>query len=107
MNKSEELAAKAARLRQRQDKAQDSTYVPTEARKAPRAVRVKPVRLTVDVPLADHAALAHWCLEAAQELGVARVHGQELVRALLKKALSDPDLRQHVTSDVAALRETQ
>ena len=105
MSRTEELAAKAARLRDRQNAAESSTSVPTEVRS--RGVRVRPVRLTVDVPPADHAALARWCLEAAQELGVARVHGQELVRALLRRALADAELREQVTRDVAAQRAAQ
>ncbi len=72
-----------------------------------RAVRVRPVRLTVDVSPADHNALARWCLDAAGELGVPRVHGQELVRALLRRALTDRSLREAVLDDVAAIRSTQ
>ncbi len=72
-----------------------------------RAVRVRPVRLTVDVSPADHNALARWCLDAAGELGVPRVHGQELVRALLRRALTDRSLRDAVLDDVAAIRSTQ
>ncbi len=72
-----------------------------------RAVRVRPVRLTVDVSPADHNALARWCLDAAGELGVPRVHGQELVRALLRRALTDRSLREAVLDDVAAIRSMQ
>jgi hypothetical protein len=69
-------------------------------------VRVRPVRLTVDVAPADHAALARWCLDASGELGVARVHGQELIRALLHRVLHDVELRDAVTADVAAARHS-
>lgn len=102
MSRTEELAAKAARLKDRQDAAGvGSTSVATGVRTA---VRVRPVRLTVDVAPADHAALARWCLDAAAELGVARVHGQELIRALLQRALRDAELRDATTAAVAATR---
>lgn len=131
MSKAEELAAKAARIRERQaaaavepltsgdpglsEQASASSPhagAPTNARR-PRAdassptVRVRPVRLTVDVAPADHAALARWCLDAAGELGLARVAGQELVRSLLRRALEDQTLRAEITNEVGRVRATQ
>jgi len=102
MTRESDLAAKADRLRARQAAPSD-----TETSEAPRAaapVRVRPVRLTVDVSPADHAALNRWCLDAAAELGTARVAGQEIVRALLARALTDPAMRTLVVADIAEQR---
>lgn len=70
-------------------------------------VRTRPVRLTVDVSPADHAALARLALEAAAELGLARVHGQEIVRALLHRMLGDPDLQRQIMTDIEMNRRTR
>ena len=64
------------------------------------AVRVRPVRLTVDVPPADHAALRRHLLDAAVELGVARVDGQDVMRALLRRYLGEEHLRRHILADL-------
>lgn len=101
MSRAEELAAKAARLKQQQHDKETRSSVPTEVR-APSEIRVRPVRLTLDVAPADHAALARWSLDASAELGRARVAGQELMRALLRRALADPELRRLVVDDIAA-----
>jgi hypothetical protein len=69
-------------------------------------VRTRPVRLTVDVAPAEHAALGRLALDAAAELGLARIHGQEIVRALIRRLLADPQLRREVLADVAEQRRT-
>lgn len=137
MSRAEDLAAKAARLRaaqapkpqqaptagseqppaERPAEPQAPQYVSTSVpddqrppralRQATQQVRTRPVRLTVDVSPADHAALAHLALDAAAELGLARVHGQEIVRALIHRMLSEPDLQTHVLADIAAARRTR
>lgn len=129
MTKAEELAAKAARIRQQAEASKSAAASTTESRtsvptdlstselsdgpsrrevKTPAtpSVRVKPVRLTVDVSPADHAALLRWCLDAASDLGVARVSGQALIRAMLRQALSSATVRADITSEVGRLRET-
>jgi hypothetical protein len=136
MSRADDLAAKAARLRAAQTpKPQQvptgserpsaerpvetpadqylSTSVPEDPlpprviRQAAQQVRTRPVRLTVDVSPADHAALAHLALDAAAELGLARVHGQEIVRALIHRMLSEPDLQALVLADIAATRRAR
>lgn len=134
MSKAEELAAKAARIRERQTAprpavsasmepqnsgasepapaSSDDAGATTNARESRTdasspTVRVRPVRLTVDVTPADHAALARWCLDAAGELGLARVAGQELVRSLLRRALEDQTLRAQITHNVGRVRANQ
>ena len=51
--------------------------------------RVKPVRRTVDLPAAHHAALDTWCSETARQLGRARVTGQDVLRTLVAELLRD------------------
>lgn len=55
-------------------------------------VRQRPVRRTVDLPPTLHRELAQWCAEAAEELGLARVTGQEVLTALAARLVTDPDL---------------
>jgi hypothetical protein len=136
MSRAEDLAAKAARLRAAQTpkpqqaptgsdqpptewpvEPQTTQYVSTSVpedprpprvlRQAAQQVRTRPVRLTVDVSPADHAALAHLALDAAAQLGLARVHGQEIVRALIHRMLNEPDLQTRVLADIEAARRTR
>jgi hypothetical protein len=134
MSRAEDLAAKAARLRASQapkpttsqvavepesveepaEPTRAPQYVSTSVPEEPRParatrqatphVRTRPVRLTVDVSPADHAALARLALDAAADLGLARVHGQEIVRALIHRMFNEPDLQRRVLADVQATR---
>jgi hypothetical protein len=110
MSRTDDLAAKAARLRAQQGRTtpavqQVSTSVPTEVLSTTaQQVRTKPVRLTVDVSPADHAALNRLALEAAATIGVTRIHGQDIVRALIRRLLTDPGLHQAVITDIAATK---
>lgn len=102
MSRAEDIAGKAARLRARSSAGTEisssagteiSTSVP-----AARTVRTRPVRLTVDVPPAEHAALRRLCLDLTDELadeldGRASVSGQDVLRALLAAALHEPAAR--------------
>lgn len=123
MSRAEDLAAKAARLRARAEQAPppaagaqfaDAVTSPTSpevsrsvaTEHSPARVRTRPVRLTVDVSPSEHAALGQLALDAAAELGLARVHGQEIVRALIRRLLVDPQVRREVLADVAEQRRT-
>lgn len=122
-SKAEDLAAKAARLRARASSppssfhpvstdissSVDTGLVTPAAAQVPLtpvapSVRTKPVRLTVDIPPADHAALVRLAVDAATQLGATRVPGQELVRALIHRMLSDPQLQQQIVADVDQVR---
>jgi hypothetical protein len=63
----------------------------------------KPVRTTVDLPPGRHAALQRWCLDAAPAVGRPRVHGQQVMRALVSRLLTDERLARQVIAD---LRDT-
>lgn len=124
MSRAEELAAKAARMKAANQSAPSvepqvdespstsvstdlSTSVPQSAPPEVRqTVRSRPVRLTVDVAPTEHTELIQLTMQAAATLGAARVPGQELVRALIRRYLGDPQLQQLVLRDVAEHRRT-
>ena len=67
---------------------------PTEAPR--RAVRDKDVRRTVDLSPAQHRRLDVWQRAAADNLGYARVTGQEVLSALVDLLLDHPDISARV-----------
>ena len=79
--------------------------VPTETRRRPAPVRTRPVRLTVDVSPAMHADLVRLSADVAAEIGAVRVHGQEILRALLRLWSHDRDLQQRVADVILEGRQ--
>lgn len=67
---------------------------------APPARAPKPVRITVDLPPGRHAALQQWCLDAAVGVGQLRVHGQQVMRALIRRLLTDERLSRQIIADL-------
>jgi hypothetical protein len=65
-----------------------------------RAVRTKPVRRSVDLSPTHHAMLLEWCAKAADELGVTRVTGQDVIRALVARLLMDQALARRIRADL-------
>jgi ribosomal protein L3 len=61
-------------------------------------------RRTVDLSLATHRALDIWQQKAADQLGVARVTGQEVITALIEQLLADPKLSSQITRAIQARR---
>lgn len=109
MSRADEIAAKAKRLAARdtpQATEEAAAPVATSTRRTSgsspvRSVRTTPVRITTDLPPVDHRELVRWCANAAAELGRPRVHGQEVVRALVARLLADPTLAAAVLDDLA------
>lgn len=107
MGRQEDLEAKAARMKEAAARrnAAATTEVrspaPSELRTSVPGTRARTVRLTVDVPPQDHTELLQWCLGAAGQLGVTRVTGQEVLRTLLNKFLTDDKLGEQVLADIA------
>jgi len=122
-NRAEQIRAKAQRLAAQPTASpaagseEVSTSVGEEVMTPPRdvrrpaasgaPVRTRPVRLSVDVAPNEHTELVRHSLAAAAELGAVRVHGQEIVRALLRRYLSDPGLQAQVLDDIRAERRAR
>lgn len=94
MSRADEMAAKAARMQQ-----QSAPSGPERAA-VPRA-RAKLVRRTVDLAPTHHGQLQAWCAETAVELGVARVTGQDVIRALVVRLLTDETMARRIRADLA------
>ncbi len=108
MSSKSDLAARAQRLRQRREPA-----VETAAAKGDRTApdnrtaavpRVKPVRVTTDLPPQTHRALTAMSVDLAQQLGVARVPHSDIVRALLAELETDPQLQRKVCSRLRSVQ---
>ncbi len=116
MSRADDIKAKAARIAEarragegqevRRSVPQEEHPADPEERPA-RSVRTRPVRLSVDIAPRDHVELVRLTVAAAEELGVARVHGQEVVRAVLRRLLADPALQRQVLDDVRAERRAR
>ncbi len=66
--------------------------------------RDRRTRRTVDLSLATHRALDVWQQKAADQLGVARVTGQEVLTALIEQLLTDPKLSAQITRAIQTRR---
>lgn len=66
------------------------------------APRAKPVRLSVDLAPAAYRGLIDYCHQSAEEIGVARVNGVDVLRALLAELSGDQDLAARVRGRIAA-----
>lgn len=92
MSKADEMAAKAARMQEAPNRAQRAGV--------PR-VRAQLVRRTLDLSPTHHAQLQMWCAETAVELGVPRVTGQDVMRALVARLLTDETMARRIRADLA------
>lgn len=68
------------------------------------AVRQKNVRRTVDLSPTAHRALDTWQRAAADQLGLARVTGQDVIATLVDQLLADTDLSEKIINTIAAQR---
>lgn len=88
-SKADQIRASASRVRQRHEDGPPSV-------RAAKAVRDKKVRRTVDLSPADHREFVRWCAGAAEDLGAARVTGQDVFTVLLRLMLTDTALAERV-----------
>ena len=117
MNRAEEHAAKAARIKASTSAPTDiRTSAPTEVRTSASAEvspsvdadlrrvppRVKPVRLNVDVSPVVRAALRGLSAELEAALGGTPVSGQDVLRSLIRLALVDEATRARLLRELAA-----
>jgi hypothetical protein len=68
--------------------------------------RAKLVRRSVDLSPTHHAKLTEWCNETAVQLDTARVTGRDVLRALVRRLLTDETLAREIRADLADDRES-
>ncbi|MGH3924837.1 MAG: hypothetical protein ACRDTT_18580 [Pseudonocardiaceae bacterium] len=97
------MSTQADRARERTERIRRIQQTPAEDRPRQRlqSERSKPVRRTVDLPPTHHQKLTTWCSEAAVELGVARITGQDVLRSLVARLLTDETLARKLRADLA------
>ncbi len=105
------MAAAADRIRANAERLKKASGAapapePPPAQTAPTvvAVRQKNVRRTVDLSPTAHRALDTWQRDAADQLGLARVTGQDVIAALVDQLLADTDLSEKIIRTIAAQR---
>lgn len=101
--KHEELAQRAAAMGRRPPRQASPA---TEGGGGAGAPRAKEVRLTTTVQPQLYRGLTNYCAETADAIGAARVPHAAVVRALIARLETDPELRAAITSDVAAALDT-
>lgn len=60
----------------------------------------RPVRTTVDLRADEYDAFVDWCAATAREVGRPRVHGQQVIRILVRRLMTDRRLAKQVTADL-------
>jgi hypothetical protein len=103
VSKADELREKAARLKEKTAAGTDAnaaTDHPVLA--AVPTVRARPIRNTVDLSPHQHASLKAWCGEPAVSIGSSRVTGQDVLRALVARLLTDETLARKIRDDLRA-----
>jgi hypothetical protein len=63
-------------------------------------------RRSVELSLPQNAKLTEWCTETAVQLGTARVTAQDVLRALVRRLLTDETLAREIRADLADDRES-
>lgn len=96
----DKIKANAERLRAKTDQPAQAAAGTTAA------VRQKNVRRTVDLSPGAHRGLDAWQSATAERLGLARVTGQEVLRALVDQLLADDALAEQITATIAQDRPT-
>ncbi|MFF3788046.1 hypothetical protein [Streptomyces sp. NPDC001933] len=66
----------------------------------PRAARITPVRVTLDLSPADHRALKRWCNITAAALELPQVPLAPVLRILGKQLLADQELAARVRAEL-------
>lgn len=102
--KKEELEQRAALMSARPARQQSAARSSGGGAAAPRS---KPVRLTTELEPQTYRQLTSYCTETADAIGATRVPHAVVVRALISRLESDPQLRADITEDVAATLRTE
>jgi hypothetical protein len=64
-------------------------------------LRTRRVRRTVDLSPNAHAGLTRWCANTADDLGLARVTGQDVLEALVTRLLEDQRVSAEIRADIS------
>lgn len=99
MSRADEIKDKAKKQKTQQTNDAETKKKPAQ-RAAPQ-VRVKTIRRTVDLKAEHHRSLDAWCAETARELGRARVTGQDALRTLVARLLTDETLARKIKKDLS------
>lgn len=99
-SRSDGLKARLEQLNRRRERAHE--LADRQARSA--SGRGVPVRRAVMLPYSEHVKLGEWCRATATELGRSRVTGQDVLRLLVVRLLTDPALASQLRADLAADR---
>lgn len=99
-NRSDGLRARLEQLNRRRERAHE--LEDRHARAAPG--RGEPVRRAVMLSYSEHVKLGEWCRATAAELGRSRVTGQDVLRLLVVRLLTDPTLASQLRADLEADR---
>jgi hypothetical protein len=99
-SRSDALKARLEQLNRRRERAHE--LEDRRARAAPG--RDEPVRRAVMLSRSEHVRLSEWCRATASELGLSRVTGQDVLRMLVVRLLTDPALASQLRADLAAHR---
>lgn len=96
------IKAKTERIKavHQHDTPAEVAAAPARPLPAAAAVQTKPVRSTVDLSPARHAALKRWSGEIAVEIGRSRVTTQDVLRALVVRLLTDEVLARKIRDDL-------
>jgi hypothetical protein len=92
----DQLAARAARAASR--RTEEVAQVEESATSSRRTTkpRTAKVRITVDLAPLLYRRLGAWCTDAAEKLGVPKVHAADVLRALIEEVDADPQLAQAI-----------
>ncbi|HWN36227.1 MAG TPA: hypothetical protein VNP03_25970 [Pseudonocardia sp.] len=99
-SRSDGLKARLEQLNRRRERAHE--LEDRQARAAPG--RGEPVRRAVMLSPSEHLGLSEWCRATATELGLSRVTGQDVLRTLVVRLLTDPELASQLRAELAAKR---
>lgn len=102
-NAADKIKEQAARFASRQAAQADAGTPATSSRGVP-APRNRPVRRTVDLSPVDHDRLTDWQRDTARQLGRTRITGEDVLRALVARLLTDDAVSAKIRADLRAQR---
>jgi hypothetical protein len=99
-SRSDVMKAHLEQLNRRRERAHELQGRPTPGDSG----RDEPVRRTVMLPYSEHVGLSEWCEATAADFGLSRITGQDVLRMLVVRLLSDPSRANELRTDLTAHR---